>query len=103
MTGPEEVSHPRMPSDSVQTTLGVGLLLGPGLILFAVHATCGSALLAAAAALSASTTIQLVAERAWPARDLAPHGGRQLAVEAFQGVVYGLVFGVGTIFVVRGG
>lgn len=88
------------PSPTTQTGLGLGLLFIPALALFAIHTASGSALLAAAGALSLSSTLQLVAERLWPARPLAPHAGARLAVEAFQGIVYGLLLGVGTIFAV---
>ena len=88
----------RIPGRAAQTALGLVLLFAPGLVLFAVQTIAGSAALAAVAALSLSSTIQLVAERFWPARSLASHAGPQLAVEAFQGMVYGMVLGVGTIF-----
>lgn len=96
----EGFDEARTPGRATQTALGLGLLLVPGLALFTVHAISGSAPIAAAVALSSSSSIQLVAERIWPARPLAPHPASQLAVEAFQGIVYGLVLGVGTILVV---
>ncbi len=88
----------RVPSRAAQTALGLILLLAPALLLFAVQTISGSAIGAAVAALSLSSTIQLVAERFWPARPLAPHASPRLAVEAFQGIVYGLLLGVATIF-----
>jgi sterol desaturase/sphingolipid hydroxylase (fatty acid hydroxylase superfamily) len=88
----------RVPSRAVQTALGWLLLCAPAVVLFAVQSSSGSAALAAVSALSLSSTIQLVGERYWPARPLAPHTGAQLAVEGFQGLVYGMVLGVSTIF-----
>lgn len=88
----------RIPSRAAQIALGLTLLCAPALVLFAVHTNSGSAIPAAVAALSLSSTIQLVGERFWPARPLATHSGKRLAVEAFQGIVYGVVLGVGTIF-----
>lgn len=87
-----------VPSRVAQNALGWTLLVAPLLVLFAVERLAGSVVLAAVCALSLSSTIQLVGERYWPARPLAPHAGPQLAVEAFQGMVYGMVVGVGTIF-----
>ena len=86
------------PSRAAQTALGWLLLFAPAGVLFAVESASGSAALAAVSALSLSSTIQLVAERFWPARPLAPHAPAQMAVEAFEGMVYGMVLGVGTIF-----
>ena len=100
MTQSERFDGVRTPGRATQTALGLALLVVPGLALFTVHAISGSAPVAAAVALSSSSSIQLVAERIWPARPLAPHTAAQLAVEAFQGIVYGLVLGVGTILVV---
>lgn len=96
----EAVEHVRRPGPTAQLALGLVLILAPALVLFGIHAASGSALLAATAALSLSSTLQLGAERLWPARPLARHAGARLAVEAFQGIVYGLLLGVGTIFAV---
>ncbi len=74
------------------------LVFGPIALLVAVHVATDSAVLASVLALSFSPGLQMLAERLRPARPLAPRSVHQIAVEAFQGIVYGTVFGFGTAF-----
>ena len=80
--------------------LGVGfaLVFGPIALLAGLHWGTGSVVAASIAALSASTTLQLCAERLWPRRRLPPRSPRQLWIEIFQGGVYGTLLGVGVTF-----
>jgi sterol desaturase/sphingolipid hydroxylase (fatty acid hydroxylase superfamily) len=84
------------PSDSI--AVGLVLVFFPIAILVAAFEWTGSALLAATAALSVSTTLQLAAEHWRPRGLLAPKRPKQLGVEIFQGVVYGTILGVGVAF-----
>lgn len=77
---------------------GLALVFGPIALLAGVLAWTGSAVAATVAALSASSTLQLWAERLRPRRRLPPRSRRQLGVEIFQGVVYGTALGVGVTF-----
>lgn len=93
-------AHAVLPSRAAQTALGLALVLTPVLTLAAVLTATGSAAWASVAALSVSSSLQLGAERLWPARPLAPHPPQRIAVEVFEGVVYGTILGVGTILAV---
>lgn len=84
-------------SEFAETALGLVLVFAPTATLVAVQGATESAVLASVAALTLSSTLQLAAERLWPVRALRPRSGHQLAVEAFQGIVYGTFLGVGTI------
>lgn len=78
--------------------MGLVLVFGPIALLVAVFGATGSSVLASGLALSFSPALQIVAERRWPARSLPARTARQLRVEAFQGLVYGTLFGFGTAF-----
>lgn len=80
-----------------ETALGVVLVFAPAAALVVVQGESESAVMASVTALTLSSTLQLAAERFWPARMLRPRSGHQLAVEAFQGIFYGTFLGVGTI------
>lgn len=92
-----ELSTPILPARA-QLALGLCLVFAPVAALVGIHAMSSSAAIAAGSALSLSTTLQLAAERLWPARALPPRSRRLLATEIFQGVVYGTFLAVGTIF-----
>lgn len=77
---------------------GLVLVFGPIGLLVAAYGATGSAVLASGLALSFSPALQLLAEQRWPARALPAKTARQLGVEAFQGLVYGTLFGFGTAF-----
>lgn len=83
-----------------QTALGLVLVGVPAVTLVAVFSLTDSAAIASVAALSLSSTLQLFFESRWPARALATHSGRRLAVELFEGVFYGTLLGVGVVFAV---
>jgi len=77
---------------------GLVLVFAPMALLAAVYQSTGSALLASLLALSLSPAMQLVFERLRPERSIPPKPPGALGVEAFQGIVYGTVFGFGTAF-----
>lgn len=78
--------------------VGLTLVFAPIALLVAVYTATGSAVWASVLALSFSPALQMGAERLRPERALRPTTAHQIGVEAFQGIVYGTVFGFGTAF-----
>ena len=90
-------SHGRS-SQVPRIVVGSTLVFGPIAILVTVFAMTGSAVIASIASLGASPVLQFVAERRWPRHELPARSRRQIATDAFLGIVYGSLLGVSVIF-----